>query len=87
MNVRLQERAWMEYVSWQSEDKKTLRSINKLIKDIQRNGLLEGIGKPERLKRVDAYSRRIDETNRLIYRKNADGSLDIIACKGHYDDK
>jgi toxin YoeB len=84
MKVVFHERAWADYVAWQSEDKKTLRAINSLIKDIQRNGVLKGIGKPERLRHVDAYSRRIDERNRLTYREASDGTVEIISCKGHY---
>ena len=62
------ENSWDEYVAWQSEDKKTLKRINALIKDIETNGCLSGIGKPEALKHNlhGWYSRRIDETNRLI---------------------
>lgn len=50
MTVRWKDEAWNEYVNWQTEDKKTLKRINKLIKSIQRDGLFEGIGKPEPLK-------------------------------------
>lgn len=79
--------AWNEYVQWQSEDRKTLRRINALIKDIESNGVLNGIGKPEALKYELAgwYSRRIDEKNRLVYRV-VDGAIYISQCKGHYDD-
>jgi toxin YoeB len=59
--------AFKEYVEWQIEDRKTLKKINALIDDIQRNGLLKGIGKPEALKHIKACSRRIDDENRLIY--------------------
>jgi len=86
MRVTFTEDAWREYVEWQSEDKKSLRSINKLIQDIQRNGLLTGLGKPEHLKFIGAYSRRIDEKNRLVYRSGDDGTIEIVSCKGHYDD-
>jgi toxin YoeB len=78
--------AWYEYVGWQSEDKKTLRRINELLKDIERNGPANGIGKPERLKHIDAWSRRIDQTNRLIYSVDENGIVTIVACKGHYND-
>ncbi|MBR3624614.1 MAG: Txe/YoeB family addiction module toxin [Selenomonadaceae bacterium] len=63
-------RSWEEYLEWQNRDKKILQRINKLIKDIERNGVLNGIGKPEPLKHylTGWYSRRIDEKNRLIYR-------------------
>jgi toxin YoeB len=79
--------ALAEYMAWQNEDRKTLKKINELIKDIHRNGLLEGIGKPEALQSVKAYSRRIDEKNRLIYTGDANNNLRIISCNGHYEDK
>jgi toxin YoeB len=77
-------KAFKEYLEWQAEDRKTLKKINDLIKDIQRNGLMQGIGKPEPLKPLKAYSRRIDDANRLIYSVGDDKNLHIIACKGHY---
>lgn len=73
-------------MDWLREDKKTLKRINALIKDIQRNGLMTGIGKPEPLKGLKAYSRRIDDANRLIYTGDREQDLVIIACKGHYED-
>ena len=80
--------AWEEYLEWQKTDKKTLKRINELVKDIERNGILNGIGKPEALRGnlAGLYSRRIDEANRLIYRKEGE-FLEIISCKGHYEDK
>jgi len=78
--------AWDEYISWQSEDRKTLKRINLLIKDIERNGLSIGIGKPEPLKYRKGWSRRIDQANRLIYDSDEKGNLWIISCKGHYDE-
>jgi len=78
--------AWEEYISWQSEDRKTLKRINALIKDIERNGLSDGIGKPEPLKYRKGWSRRIDQSNRLVYDSDENGNLWIISCKGHYDD-
>lgn len=79
--------AWEDYVYWQTQDKKTLKRINKLIEDIERNGY-EGIGKPERLSGdLSAYwSRRIDEKNRIVYRVKED-SIQIIQCGSHYRDK
>ena len=79
--------AWENYLYWQAEDKKTLKKINALVKDIERNGF-EGIGKPEPLKGnlSGFWSRRIDDTNRLVYRIK-DGKIEIASCKGHYDDK
>ena len=85
MNKLWSDAGWEHYLYWQNQDKKTLNRINKLIQDIERNGLLVGIGKPEKLLHRDGYSRRIDETNRLIYDIDANGYLYIIACKGHYD--
>jgi len=78
------QRAWEEYLHWQSHDKKTLKRINLLLKDIARNGN-EGIGKPEPL-RYRGWSRRIDDANRLVYQLRDDGSIEILQCKGHYDD-
>jgi toxin YoeB len=77
--------AWEQYIAWQTEDKKTLKRINLLIKDIQRNPFT-GIGKPEPLKEnlSGFWSRRIDDTHRLIYTLR-NNTLHIVACKGHYD--
>ncbi|MDO5095415.1 MAG: Txe/YoeB family addiction module toxin [Peptostreptococcaceae bacterium] len=78
--------AWEDYEYWQTQDRKTLKRINLLIKDIER-GNFDGIGKPEPLKGnlSGFWSRRIDETNRLVYRINKD-TLEIVSCRGHYDD-
>jgi toxin YoeB len=76
-----------EYVYWQDEDRKTLHRINALIKDILRNGASQGIGKPERLKKISRWSRRIDAENRLVYDVTEDGVVHIYSCKGHYSDK
>ena len=77
--------AWEDYLYWQAQDKKTLRRINQLLKDIERNPY-EGIGKPEALKfELQGYwSRRIDEINRLIYRVE-NGRLEIYQCRAHYN--
>ena len=61
------ERGFADYLYWQTQDKKTLKKINALLADIQRNGLMHGIGKPESLKYRPGYSRRIDDGNRLVY--------------------
>lgn len=76
--------AWADYLYWQTQDKKTLKRINELIKDIERNGNL-GIGKPEPLKGnlSGLWSRRIDEYNRLVYRIKED-MLEIVSCRDHY---
>lgn len=76
--------AWEEYLYWQTQDKKTLKRINALIKSIERDGTMGGIGKPEPLRYRNGYSRRIDETNRLVY-DVVDGKLHIVSCKDHYD--
>ena len=84
MKLLWEERAWGDYLYWQMQDRRTLKRINDLLKDVQRNAY-EGIGKPEPLRenRSGCWSRRIDETNRLVYRIE-DGSLYILACRGHY---
>ena len=85
MKLIWDEEAWDDYVSWQSEDKKTLKRINKLIKDIQRTPYF-GIGKPEPLKHDLAgyWSRRIDDYNRLVYKVDND-ELRVAQCKTHYE--
>lgn len=79
--------AWEDYLYWQQQDKKTLRRINALIKDIERNGSLNGIGHPEALvgNLQGEFSRRIDEKNRLVYHIE-DNRIYIAHCRGHYDD-
>lgn len=86
MNKIWSDIAWDEYLYWQMMDKKTVKKINALIKDIERNGLSTGIGKPEPLKYRKAWSRRIDLEHRLIYNQDENGNLLIISCKGHYED-
>ena len=79
--------AWEDYLYWQRTDKQTLKKINELIKDSERNGY-SGLGKPEPLKGdfTGFCSKRIDEKNRFVYRI-VDGILEILSCKGHYNDK
>jgi toxin YoeB len=78
--------AWEDYLYWQGQDRKTLKRINALLKDIERNGNSTGIGKPEPLKHdyQGWWSRRIDEVNRIIYRIEND-ALTILQCRSHYD--
>ncbi|BDF47606.1 Txe/YoeB family addiction module toxin [Eisenbergiella sp.] len=78
--------AWDDYLYWQMQDRKTLKRINALLKDIER-GYFDGIGKPEPLKGELSgfWSRHIDDTNRFVYRIS-NGVLEIISCRGHYDD-
>lgn len=79
--------AWDDYLQWQTQDKKTLKRINNLIQDIERNGY-NGIGKPEPLKGKlsGLWSVRIDDKNRLIFCIK-DDNLEIWQCGSHYDDK
>ena len=76
--------AWSDYTYWQTQDKKTLKRINKLIQDTQKSPF-SGIGKPEPLKEnlSGFWSRRIDDTNRLVYIVD-DNQLTIISCLYHY---
>ncbi len=85
MRILWEENAWEEYCYWQMQDKKTLKRINVLIKDIQRDSF-NGIGKPEPLKEnLSGYwSRRIDDVNRIVYTIKDEYIL-IISCKGHYE--
>lgn len=80
------ELAWNEYLYWQKNNKKMVARINNLVKSIERDGLIGGIGKPEKLKYHPGYSRRIDEENRLVYCIDNNGFLHILSCKGHYKD-
>ena len=77
--------AWEDYLFWQAEDKKILKKINALIKDIQSNPY-SGIGKPEPLKYdlAGLWSRRIDREHRLVYLVN-ENELLIYSCRYHYD--
>ena len=76
--------AWKDYIFWQTQDKKTLKRINKLIKDTMRQPF-EGIGKPEPLREnlSGFWSRRVDDTNRLVYAVD-DVFITIISCRYHY---
>ena len=76
--------AWNSYVYWQTQDKKTLKRINKLISDVKRSPF-DGIGKPESLKEnlSGFWSRRIDDTNRLVYAAD-DNAITVISCRYHY---
>lgn len=85
--ITFAEDAWDEYLYWQSQDKKTLKRINQLLKSIQRNPYT-GEGKPEPLKGdlKGKWSRRINEKDRLVY-EITEESIKVIQCKGHYTDK
>ena len=77
--------AWQDYLSWQNQDKNTLKRINELIKDMARDPF-DGIGKPEALNGnlSGFYSRRINSEHRLVYAVD-ETTIYIIACKGHYN--
>jgi toxin YoeB len=79
--------AWESYIYWQTQDRKTLRRINKLLQDIERNGY-RGLGNPEPLKHdlQGFWSVAIDEKNRIVFRIE-DGKLEIVQCGSHYKDK
>lgn len=87
MNKAWQDEAWEDYLYWQTQDKKTLKRINLLLKDIDRNAY-EGIGKPEPLLGNFAgyWSRRIDDKNRIVY-KVENKQIIIVQCGSHYRDK
>jgi toxin YoeB len=87
MNKIWHNRAWDDYLYWQREDKKAVKKINSLVRDIERSPY-DGLGKPEPLKYDLSgwWSRQIDDVNRIVYRiKN--NNLEISQCKGHYDYK
>lgn len=79
--------AWREYLYWQDTDRKLVKKINDLIKDINRNGPMKGLGKPEALRHIKAYSRRITDGHRLVYIVDEKGTIVILSCAGHYSDK
>lgn len=78
--------AWEDYLHWQTQDKRTLKRINMILQDIDRQPFT-GLGKPEPLKgdKQGYWSRRIDEVNRIIYKIENDQII-IVQCGGHYDD-
>lgn len=86
-NISFSEEGWEDYLYWQTQDKRILKRINQLLRDILRNGY-DGIGKPEPLKGdlSGLWSRRIDESNRIVYRVKED-VIEIVQCGSHYRDK
>ena len=87
MNILFTDTGWAQYTEWQGQDKKTIKRINQLLKSIDRDGVLQGIGKPELLRhdKSGLYSRRIDEANRLVFEIN-DNKIIVMSCKGHFED-
>ena len=85
MNKLFEDKGFADYVYWQSQDRKTLNKINRLLQSIDRDGPMSGLGKPEKLShRENDYSRRIDEVNRLVYAIENQNII-IKSCKGHYE--
>ena len=86
MRLIWEDRAWDDYLFWQGQDKKTLKRINSLLKDIERN-TFDGLGKPEPLRGnlSGLWSRRIDDSNRIVYYEQ-NGIIYIVSCRGHYND-
>ncbi|SKB03663.1 Txe/YoeB family addiction module toxin [Aeromicrobium choanae] len=86
MSVVFSSTAWDDYLWWQQQDRKVLKRINLLIRDVERNGN-EGIGKPEPLKHgfQGYWSRRITDEHRLVYKVDGD-DVRIAACRYHYTD-
>ena len=84
MRLIWSDKSWDEYVGWQSSDKKVLKKINSLIKDIKRDPF-NGIGKPEPLKYElqGCWSRRITDEHRLVYMVEEE-SISIVSCRFHY---
>ncbi|OGT07279.1 MAG: toxin YoeB [Gammaproteobacteria bacterium GWE2_37_16] len=84
MKIVWEKAAWEDYLSWQDKDKKILRRINELLRDIQRNPFA-GIGKPEPLKNklCGNWSRRIDECHRFVYQVK-DDLIIVVQCRYHY---
>lgn len=86
MNIVFTPTAWKHYTEWQKEDKKIVKRINELIKSIERDGPLRGIGKPEPLKYRKMCSRRITDEHRLTYNMDTNQNLIIYSCKFHYEE-
>ena len=87
MNILFTDTGWNQYTEWQGQDKKIIKRINQLLKSIDRDGAMQGIGKPELLKhdKSGLYSRRIDDANRLVYEMSGNQII-VKSCKGHYED-
>ena len=83
MNKLFHDKGFDDYVYWQTQDRKTLNKINRLLQSIERDGAMNGEGKPERLKYGSGYSRRIDDTNCLVYEIEGNNII-ITSCRGHY---
>ena len=86
MNLLWNEKAWAEYIEWQTQDQKTLRKINRLLQDIDRNGYrCKGKAEPLKDNLAGYWSVRIDQKNRIVFRIR-DGQVEIWQCGAHYRD-
>lgn len=85
MNLLFSEKGWEDYLHWQKFDRKLLKRINDLLKDISRDDPYSGIGKPEPLKHAFSgfWSRRINDEHRLVYRVT-NGTIEIAQARYHY---
>jgi toxin YoeB len=86
MEILFTNTANKDYLDFQKSNRKSFKKINDLIESIISDGLLGGIGKPEKLKYCDDYSRKITKRDRLVYSSTDDGNLLIVSCKGHYEE-
>ncbi|MBQ4494502.1 MAG: Txe/YoeB family addiction module toxin [Selenomonadaceae bacterium] len=86
-NVFLSDKALKDFMYWAHNDRKILDKIDSLLNDIDRNGVAKGIGKPEKLKHEDGWSRRINDEHRLIYKMKDENIIAVKSCRGHYEDK
>ncbi len=84
-NITFSPDAWDDYLYWQTVDKKTLKRINKLLQELQRDGAARGLGKAELLHHAKGMSKRIDDKNRLTYIMEGE-SIVVLSCRGHYED-
>lgn len=84
-NITFSPEAWADYLYWQTEDKRTLKRINKLLRELQRDPAAQGLGKAELLRYAKCMSRRIDEKNRLVYTAEGE-NLIVLSCRGHYEE-
>lgn len=84
-NITFSPDAWADYLYWQTEDKKTLKRINRLLQELQRDGVVQGLGKAELLRNIKGMSKRIDDKNRLTYTMENE-SIVVLSCRGHYED-
>lgn len=80
-----EDEAWEQFYYWVQENRKTAEKIYKLLNDIEQNGVAKGVGKPEKLKYREGWSRRIDKENRLVYNVDENNLVHVISCKGHYE--